>query len=62
MLKDIEFFEKAKKLGESLATQSNRESIIEQSTQRSIETTKEPIKITWTGLNYQVEIKTTKSE
>lgn len=61
-MKDITVMERAKKLTESLATQTDRQSIIEQSTQRSIETTRDPIKITWTDLNYSIPIKTSQEE
>jgi len=48
--------EHARKRAESLSTQTDRSSLIEQTTLKAIKNSVDPIKITWHDINYTVEV------
>lgn len=45
-----------------MSTQSDRQSLIEQTMTKAIKNTNEPIKISWTNLSYTVQVACTKEE
>lgn len=54
----LEIQEHAKKRAESLSTQTDRSSLNEQNTLKAIKRSVDPIKITWTDINYTVVVPT----